>query len=93
MTYVFPQARRAACDEQAKKEAEAAAAAAAAAAAVIPAAAAINTPAVVPGDDGVQDPVTGEISPRIKQVCNDAYNLNPVLRENILASDYFKALV
>jgi hypothetical protein len=36
--------------------------------------------------------LTGEMSPRIPQVCNDAYNLNPVLRENILASEYFKTL-
>jgi len=25
-------------------------------------------------------------------VCNEAYNLNPILRENILASEYFKTL-
>lgn len=43
-------------------------------------------------DEGEQDPITGEISPRIPQVCNEAYNLNPILRENILASEYFKTL-
>ena len=43
-------------------------------------------------DDGVQDPLTGEVSPRVPQVCNEAYNLNPILRENILASEYFKTL-
>ena len=43
-------------------------------------------------DDGEADPLTGEISPRVPQVCNEAYNLNPILRENILASEYFKTL-
>ena len=43
-------------------------------------------------DEGEQDPLTGEISPRVPQVCNEAYNLNPILRENILASEYFKTL-
>jgi hypothetical protein len=43
-------------------------------------------------EDGVQDPLTGEVSPRVPQVCNEAYNLNPILRENILASEYFKTL-
>mmetsp|Transcript_53356 Transcript_53356/g.124840 ORF Transcript_53356/g.124840 Transcript_53356/m.124840 type:complete len:550 (-) Transcript_53356:62-1711(-) len=44
-------------------------------------------------EDGVEDAVTGEVSQRIPQVCNDAYNVNPVLRENILQSDYFKSLL
>ncbi len=43
--------------------------------------------------DGVEDAVTGEVSARIPQVCNEAFNLNPVLRENILQSDYFKSLL
>jgi len=43
--------------------------------------------------DGVEDAVTGQVSARIPQVCNEAYNLNPVLRENILQSDYFKSLL
>ena len=43
-------------------------------------------------DDGEADPITGEVSPRVPMVCNEAYNLNPILRENILASEYFKTL-
>eukprot|EP00281_Chroomonas_sp_CCMP1168_P027418 CAMPEP_0206237278 /NCGR_PEP_ID=MMETSP0047_2-20121206/14180_1 /ASSEMBLY_ACC=CAM_ASM_000192 /TAXON_ID=195065 /ORGANISM="Chroomonas mesostigmatica_cf, Strain CCMP1168" /LENGTH=394 /DNA_ID=CAMNT_0053661703 /DNA_START=306 /DNA_END=1485 /DNA_ORIENTATION=- len=45
------------------------------------------------GDMEVVDEVTGERQKRVPQVCNASYNLNPILRTQILDSDYFKSLV
>lgn len=45
------------------------------------------------GSMEVVDDVTGEVQYRVPQVCNSMYNLNHILRTQILDSDYFKSLV